>query len=849
MNTELLKAISIAGMLHDIGKFAERANAVESGDPDIVQQEYRYGHGFHTEQALKILFPEEHLSKKIGEGVECTVLNLASRHHKPRNVFELIIAEADRIASGHERVSGDGDSDYDTGGRERKSKTPMLSIMARIRLKKHADRSDGSDDYRYRIKPEGLAYSSEAYHLLFPVSSSEYGPEEVRQDYQNHWQAFRRTIGTGNGLGLDLFGQTATLFDVCRAFLWCLPASTRKEEMPDVSLYDHQKATAALAACLYWYHAEKKNLQPEPVTDRKPDKFLLFCGDISGIQQFIYRLSSKGAYKTLKGRSFFVQLLSELLADHFIQTLGLTRANVLYASGGKFYLLIPNTVTVQSSLSTTQESVNLELLEKFSGDLYVRFSRIPLSGDDLTRQSGRTLCQIWDELTRRLVAEDTRRYATIASHDYEQLFGIGKGDQASCIVCHCSTPRTKESASESCPTCMDMKSIGGALTRADCIVVSAEPQAGLGRPSFQIFGRFVYFASREPALSSSGHLRLYTLKNPEFSALAIEYTRRGALVDCTPFLAGTLHAFAETFDEIAEKSRGVKRLGILRMDVDSLGKIFSEGLQNYSHETIRDKRFHSLGRITTLSWQLTLFFSGILPQLIAQNAEWRDRVTVVYSGGDDLFLVGAWDALPEISLEIHRRFTAFTCNNPSCTLSGGMVISDGKFPIYKSAEMAGEAEHRAKKHATALGDGSFVDKASLTFLDTTMHWQEFEALSRLQAEVLEVAADPRNASLVRRLRDIAASWRESRAILERRSSLSMKEIKRQLEAEKWQWRMVYTMSRYTRDRPALAGHVKQLQNFISSTVGKTNRQGIELLGVLARWCELRLRNEKTKETA
>lgn len=848
MNTEILQAISIAGMLHDIGKFAERANAVEPGDPDIVQQEYRYGHGFHTEQALKLLFPEEHLSKTIGEGVECTVLNLAARHHKPRNIFELIIAEADRIASGHERVTGDGDSGYDTGGRERKSKTPMLSIMARIRLKKHADRSAGSDDWRYRINPEGLAYSAESFQSLFPVPSSDYGPDAVRSDYQDHWQAFLRTIGAGNGLGLDLFGQTATLFDVCRAFLWCLPASTRKEEMPDVSLYDHQKATAALAACLYWYHAEKKSLQPVPVTDRKPNKFLLFCGDISGIQQFIYRLSSKGAYKTLKGRSFFVQLLSEMLADHFIQTLGLTRANILYASGGKFYLLLPNTAAAQNSFSTLQEEVNLELLEKFSGDLYVRFSSIPLSGDDLTRQSGRTLCQIWDELTRRLVAEDTRRYASTASQDYEQLFGIGDGDLASCVVCHCSTPKTKESDSVTCPTCMEMKAIGAALARAGCIVVSTKPQEGLGRPSLQIFDRFVYLTDRNPALSGSGQIRLYALNDPEFAALAIESSRRGTLVDCTPFLAGSLHAFAETFDEIADQSHGVKRLGILRMDVDSLGKIFSEGLQNYSHETIRDKRFHSLGRITTLSWQLTLFFSGMLPQLIHQNPDWRDRVTVVYSGGDDLFLVGAWDALPEIALEIHRRFTAFTCGNPSCTLSGGLVISGGKFPIYKSAEMAGEAERQAKKHETAMNDGSLVDKASLTFLDTPMHWREFESISRLQAEVREIATDPRNASLVRRLIDIASSWRESRDTLERRSSLSMEMIKKQLEAEKWRWRMVYTLARYTKDRPGLAGHIQQLQNFITSAVGGTNRQGIELLGVLARWCELRLRNDKTKET-
>ena len=111
MNKELLQALSIAGMVHDIGKFAERAYAVETGDPDMIQQEYRYAHALHTEQALKLLFPEEQLARRIGDDAECTVLNLATRHHKPRTTLELIVAEADRIAAGHERAVADAASD------------------------------------------------------------------------------------------------------------------------------------------------------------------------------------------------------------------------------------------------------------------------------------------------------------------------------------------------------------------------------------------------------------------------------------------------------------------------------------------------------------------------------------------------------------------------------------------------------------------------------------------------------------------------------------------------------------------------------------------------------------------
>jgi len=91
MNKELLKGIAIAGLFHDIGKFAERAYAIEPGDPDMVRQDYNYGHAFNTEQALEKLFSEEVLSRNLHNRIgmqECTILNLAARHHKPRHAYE-----------------------------------------------------------------------------------------------------------------------------------------------------------------------------------------------------------------------------------------------------------------------------------------------------------------------------------------------------------------------------------------------------------------------------------------------------------------------------------------------------------------------------------------------------------------------------------------------------------------------------------------------------------------------------------------------------------------------------------------------------------------------------------------
>ena len=82
MNKELLKGISIAGMFHDIGKFAERAYIIEPGDPDMVRQDYNYGHAYSTELTLKNIFPEEILSHKLPNSMgvqECTILIIGCR--------------------------------------------------------------------------------------------------------------------------------------------------------------------------------------------------------------------------------------------------------------------------------------------------------------------------------------------------------------------------------------------------------------------------------------------------------------------------------------------------------------------------------------------------------------------------------------------------------------------------------------------------------------------------------------------------------------------------------------------------------------------------------------------------
>jgi len=104
-----------------------------------------------------------------------------------------------------------------------------------------------------------------------------------------------------------------------------IPAARVGGVIPDVSLHDHCRITAALAVPLYIYHRETDTLHRKAVQDQTPDKFLLVSGDFYGTQDFIF--SSGGEQqrlraKLLRGRSFAVSLYSELAADAFQRSRG-----------------------------------------------------------------------------------------------------------------------------------------------------------------------------------------------------------------------------------------------------------------------------------------------------------------------------------------------------------------------------------------------------------------------------------------------------------------------------------------------------------------------------------------------
>jgi CRISPR-associated protein Csm1 len=101
-------------------------------------------------------------------------------------------------------------------------------------------------------------------------------------------------------------------------------------------------------------------------------------------------------------------------------------------------------------------------------------------------------------------------------------------------------------------------------------------------------------------------------------------------------------------EEIAARAEGAQRWAILRGDVD----LFD----------LRLKRTNTIEERLQLSVLFKEFFSGELSLLCTLPEFWR-KVSILYRGGDDFAVVGAWDALVALARELQRVFERFVTQN------------------------------------------------------------------------------------------------------------------------------------------------------------------------------------------
>ncbi|MBI6546255.1 MAG: hypothetical protein HY692_05640, partial [Cyanobacteria bacterium NC_groundwater_1444_Ag_S-0.65um_54_12] len=166
-----------------------------------------------------------------------------------------------------------------------------------------------------------------------------------------------------------------------------------------------------------------------------------------------------------------------------------------------------------------------------------------------------------------------------------------------------------------------------------------------------------------------------------------------------------------------------------------------------------------LSRVASISKQLNRFFKLYLPAICAgdlgsdrprfdlfgSKESKRRPVVVVYAGGDDLFVVGAWNQVLELAKDLHDAFASYT--HDTLTFSAGVHLFPEKFPVAQMAILAGKLEEAAKQHKT---DTKAKDSIAL-FGDMSSHcyfWEELDAVVKILRETFLPYLKQENGRLV-----------------------------------------------------------------------------------------------------
>lgn len=175
------------------------------------------------------------------------------------------------------------------------------------------------------------------------------------------------------------------------------------------------------------------------------DKELLFVGgDLSGIQKFIYNISSKKAMVSLKGRSAYLSDYTRNLCNGLIELdpiKGNTTKEIIYCSGGKFYLIVEDTPEIRIAIEAYHSSNEKSIWEEHRGQLglaiaYVPFRLVEKGGIVIDGVHYDKIGELWHRISILFTHLKNRRYYSLITGEFESFFEVipVEGDNKVCAI-------------------------------------------------------------------------------------------------------------------------------------------------------------------------------------------------------------------------------------------------------------------------------------------------------------------------------------------------------------------------------------------------------------------------------
>lgn len=366
------------------------------------------------------------------------------------------------------------------------------------------------------------------------------------------------------------------------------------------------------------------------------------AGDLSGIQRFVLQVKTAGKAqaKRLRARSFLLEMVERAALWHVEQRFRASDDDILIRGGGGFLVRVAEDAAPERELERLNVDVQRMLWDEFGGEIQFALGWGPTpdrARADLERrkrQPGRAVLQsnrTWE--TRHLSRPPLGEPCEVCGR-FPGLEAVQEDDEDR-IVRHCRS-------------CLRARRIGADLTRRTWLRMGRGPLRVLDAPSELL-------EDQEEGASRVG--RWIPRSGPR------------------PL----------TFEELARQSRGDRRLGVLKADVDDMGT-------RVGKIAAKDP---SCRQLRSFSRALQRFFAEQMQDAAAQS--WP-LIYTLYAGGDDLLLVAPWHVMLDFAGFLAHEFQQGPAREYGpLTLSAGIALTPYRVPIRHAVERAELLLERAKR--------------------------------------------------------------------------------------------------------------------------------------------------------
>ena len=422
-------------------------------------------------------------------------------------------------------------------------------------------------------------------------------------------------------------------------------------------------------------------------------------GDVSGIQDFIFNIQSEGAARMLKARSFFIQIAVQLCIEKIKIAFAKNSPVVISDSGGSFFIKCNNEPD-SSELYKLAGQVNQDLMKY---DLYISITAQPLNE--------------WVNTMNLLKQEE----------EMQKFQRYSNGSDA-------FIPTNVEKNEKEAKNWKDFaKELS--LSKGYTIVEDTTEFSGIKSDAVVLFGLKFQLKKENPEVSFDDpksslmnplpvwrkeNLHFKRLiegqKNEEFElqknkGINYEAPKENSIID---------------FDHLALQAKertGTDNLGILKLDVDNLGKRFRDDFNTQQkYKDASDAFSYFFGKHMKDFWK-TQTFKGADDN----EHQYCDNILIIYSGGDDCFLLGGWDAVLEFAQMLRDEFKDFgngiQDETKRPTFSAAILLLQASTPVIQIGHLAEDALNEAKQFSSK--------KNAVSLFGEIFTWGELKDMKKL----------------------------------------------------------------------------------------------------------------------